>query len=109
MTGYTAGMLNERVTIILPGTHTDGDFGRDYIPGERLERWAAVDWSRGTKALREGAVDAYDTIMVRMRFDERISRDCKVEHDGRTYRIDSLHASRKNATIQMTCTELSES
>ena len=102
-------MLNERVTIILPGTHHDGEFGRETIAGERLERWAAVDWSRGTKALREGAVDAYDTIMVRMRFDERISRDCKVEHDGRTYRIDSLHASRKNATIQMTCTELSES
>lgn len=108
MTGYTAGILNQRITIHRPATHRDGAYGRVMVPGETIERWAAVDWSRGTKSLREGALDAYDTIMVRLRFDSAITRDCKIEHDGTMYRIDSFHADKCAGTIQLTATELTD-
>ena len=106
MTGYTAGILRERVRIQLPPTRVEGEFGAEYVAGDMIERWAAVDWVRGTKALREGALDAYDTIMVRMRWDAQITRECKVLYQGATYRIQSFHADRRAGTIQMTATEV---
>ena len=105
MTGYSAGILNKRVTIQRPPTYQDGKYGRVSIPGETFERWAAVDWSRGTKSMREGTLDAYDTIMVRLRYDELITRDCKIICDGTTYRIQSFHADQRAATIQITAVE----
>lgn len=106
MTGYTSGILKDRVTIITPPTYQDGPYGRQEVPGSQFERWAAVDWARGTKAMREGTLDAYDTVMIRMRYDERITRDCKILHNGTTYRIQSFHPDKHAATIQITATEL---
>lgn len=106
MTGYTAGMLNERITIHIPGQYIDGEYGRTQLAGSSIERWASVTWSKGVKALHEGAVDAYDTIMVRLRYDQQITRDCKLEHDGTMYRIQSFHADRRAATIQITAVEI---
>ena len=106
MTGYTAGLLNHRITIHPAPTYTDGPYGRQAVPGEPFQRWAAVDWTRGTKAMREGTLDAYDTVMIRMRYDERITRDCKIMHNGTTYRIQSFHPDKHAATIQITATEL---
>lgn len=83
-------------------------YGRTTEPGKTFDRWAAVDWVRGTKTMREGALDAYDTIMVRMRYDEQITRDCKIEHNGTLYRIKSFRPDTRRETIQMTCTELDE-
>ena len=102
---YDAGLLRDRVRIHLPGAHIDGAYGRETIAGRTVERWAWVSWSRGATAMREGALDAYDTIMVRLRYDPLITRDCTIEHEGRLYRIDSLHASRAEGSVQLTCTE----
>lgn len=103
---YTPGLLKERVTIHRPGTHTDGAYGREDNAGTTLTRWAAVDWSRGTKSMREGALDAYDTIMVRMLYSSQITRDCKIEYHGTMYRIVSFHEDKQANTIQITATEL---
>lgn len=105
MTGYTAGLLNHRITIHPAPTYTDGAYGRQAVPGQPFQRWAAVDWTRGTKAMREGTMDAYDTIMVRLRYDTKVTRDCKVEVDGTTYRIQSFHADQRQGTIQITAVE----
>ena len=106
MTGYSAGILRNRVQVQLPATRVDGEFGTEYVQGATIERWAAIDWVRGTKAMREGALDAYDTIMVRMRYDAQITRECKILYEGTTYRIQSFHADRRAGTIQMTATEV---
>lgn len=103
---YSAGILNRRVTIVTPGANQDTEYGRVTTAGASFEVWAAVDWSRGTKSIREGAMDAYDVIMVRCRWNKHITRDCKVVYNGVSYRIDSFHADFQDNTIQMTCSEL---
>ena len=106
MTGYTAGMMNQRVTFIRPGETTNTAYGRTRAAGEEVTRWAAVDWQRGTKAMQEGATDAYDTIMVRLRFCKKITRDCKIRHNGQLFRILSFHADPQKDTIQITAQEI---
>lgn len=105
MTGYSAGILSNRVTIQRPPTYQDGKYGRESIAGETFERWAAVDWSRGTKSMREGTLDAYDTIMFRFRYDPLITRDCKIIFGGTTYRIHSFRPDQRAATIQIIAVE----
>lgn len=104
---YDTGILNKRVTILRRSEGTDGVFGREgggYTPLRTV--WAAVDFSRGLKAMREGALDAYDSIMVRLRFAADITRECRLEYDGRTWNIDSFHADEHRNQIQITATEL---
>jgi len=103
---YSSGLLNKRITILIPGTITDGDYGRTSGAPTSITRWAAVDWVRGTKSLREGAVEAYDTIMVRMYYDSQITRECQLQIDGTKYKIQSFHADKQANTIQITATEL---
>lgn len=105
MTGYTAGLLNHRITIHPAPTYTDGPYGRQAVPGEPFQRWANVTWAKGDKAMREGTMDAYDTIMVRLRYDTKVTRDCKVEIDGTTYRIKTFRPDQRQGTIQITAVE----
>lgn len=104
---YTTGMMNQRVCILSLPESTDGEWGREQADWQELRTvWAAVDWSRGVKSMREGAMDAYDSIMVRTRYHQDIKRECRLRYDGKVYQIDSLHASREQNTIQITATEL---
>lgn len=65
-----------------------------------------ITWKKGQKALNEGALDAQDTVMFRMRWNNIITRDCLLEHEGVTYQIQSMHADRRADTIQITATEI---
>lgn len=67
---------------------------------------ANMTWNKGVKSLREGALDAYDTVMFRMRWNNIVDRDCLLECEGVTYQIQSLHADRQENTIQITATEI---
>ena len=67
---------------------------------------ADVTWNKGVKSLREGALDAYDTVMIRMRWNNIVNRYSRLECDGVTYQIQSLHADRQGNTIQITATEI---
>ena len=86
-------------------------------PGERsfgakteYEQVACVHanftWKKGQKSLNEGALDSIDTVMFRMRWNNVIDRDCLLECNGTTYQIQSLHADRRENTIQITATEI---
>ena len=101
---YTSGLLKYRVTIL--NTQVASGFGEttSYQPVATV--WADVTWSKGVKALREGALDAYDTIMVRMRYNTVVSRDSRLLIDGVTYQIQSLHRDYQDNTIQITATEV---
>lgn len=68
--------------------------------------WANVTWSKGVKALHEGALDAYDTVLIRMRWNKLVRRDSQLVYDGVTYQIQSFHADRQDNTIQITATEI---
>ena len=67
---------------------------------------ADVTWSKGVKALREGALDAYDTVMIRMRWNNIVKRDSLLQHEGVAYQIQSLHTDKHDNTIQITATEM---
>lgn len=109
MTGYDAGMRNKRITIARRAESSGGQFGVRSA-GQQYEIigdfWAAEDFNRGTKAMREGAVDAYDTVMFRMNWYEGIDRWCIIRYDGTWYQSTSFNASRQANTIQMTATEM---
>lgn len=103
---YSTGMLKHRIMILNKVLPTQADFGETTQYEVKSCVWAQVTWSKGVKALREGALDAYDTIMVRMRYNTVVSRESRLLIDGVTYQIQSLHADRQDNTIQITATEV---
>lgn len=108
---YSSGMLDKRVTILTRDEGENGSFGYDSGGVEWREVatvWAAVDWTRGARAMRQGMADAYDIVMVRMRYRLDIDRHCRLRVDGTTYQIERLRRSRSENTIQITATEVIE-
>lgn len=103
---YSTGLLRHRVTILNKVRPTQGEFGAttSYEPAATV--YAGLTWNKGAKALREGALDAYDTVLVRMRYNTIVSRDSRLQHDGVTYQIQSMHRDYQDNTIQITATEV---
>ena len=101
---YTSGLLKYRVTIL--NKQVASGFGEttSYQPAATV--WADVTWNKGVKRLAEASLDAMDTVMIRMRYNTIVSRDSRLEHDGVTYQIQSLHRDRQDNTIQITATEV---
>jgi SPP1 family predicted phage head-tail adaptor len=58
------------------------------------------------KALREGALDSYDTVMFRMRYNSVVTRESRILYEGVTYQIQSLHADQQENIVQITATEI---
>ena len=65
-----------------------------------------MTWKKGQKALNEGALDAYDTVLIRMRYNNVVTRDSRLQSGGVTYQIQSLHADKQENTIQITAMEI---
>ena len=104
---YSSDILRYRVTIL--NTQVATGFGETTSYQTAAIVWADVTWSKGVKALREGALDAYDTVLIRMRYNDVVTRDSRLQHGGVTYQIQSLHADRQANTIQITATEIVKS
>lgn len=101
---YTSGLLKHRVTIL--NKQVASGFGEttSYRPAATV--WADVTWKKGQKALNEGVLDSQDTVLIRMRYNTIVTRDCLLECEGVTYQIQSLNADRQGNTIQITATEM---
>ena len=114
MNGYSRDLLNERVAITKRIASEMGDYGVDsggikYQWLNQVEEdhgyWCKHDFNRGTKALREGDFDAYDTVMFRMDYDADIDRWCLLQFEGRWFEIQSFNASQRENKIQITAIE----
>jgi SPP1 family predicted phage head-tail adaptor len=105
---YSTGMMNKRIVVAKRATDTQEAFGKSGQPKYELlgTFWAAEDFNRGTKSLREGAFDAYDTVMFRMRWAKQIDRWCIIQYQGRWYQIQSFNESFQDNTIQITAVEM---
>ncbi len=103
---YSSGLLRHRVKILNKVQPTQGDFGATTRYAEAATVWADVTWQKGAKRLAESSLDAMDTVMIRMRYNTVISRDSRLEHDGVTYQIQSMHRDYQDNTIQITATEV---
>ena len=101
-------MLNKRIVIAKRANDQEQTFGKQGQPRYSIvgEFWAAADCNRGTKALREGAMDAYDTMMFRRRYTDQIDRWCLIQYDGKWYNIQSLNGSMQANQIQITAQEM---
>lgn len=106
---YSSGITDERIFFVKRTTSTQSKYGLD---GSGITYqaagtyWANVTWKKGIKELREGALDAYDFVMVRMKWTDAIDRDCLLQRNGRWYQIESFNDSYKENTIQITAREL---
>lgn len=101
---YSTGMLRYRVTIRNKVVATQ--FGETTSWQDVTTVWADITFSKGVKNLREGALDAYDTVIIRMRWNDYVTRDSLLVHDGKTYQITSLHADYQDNIIQITAVEV---
>ena len=101
---YSSGLLKHRVTILNKQVATGFGETTSYQPAATV--WADVTWKKGQKALNEGVLDAQDTVLIRMRYNDVVTRDSRLQHGGVTYQIQSLHSDYQDNTIQITATEV---
>ena len=101
--------MKKRIKVAKRVDSTGGDFGRA-SGGQKYqildEFWAAESFNKGVKAMPEGAMDAYDTVMFRMRYNAEIDRWCLIQYHGKWYQITSFNEDYQDNKIQITATEL---
>ena len=102
-------MIGKRIKIAKRVDSTGGDFGRS-SGGQKYtllgEFWASEKFDKGMKSLREGAVDAYDIVMFRMRFNADIDRWCLIQYQGKWFQIQSCNEDYQTNEIQITAKEM---
>ena len=101
---YQSGFLKYRVTV--QNKVAGKNFGETTKFHDVATVWASVTFTKGMKAMHEGALDAYDTVMIRMRYNDFTTRDSLLVYDGITYQILSFHADKQENEIQITACEL---
>lgn len=107
-TGFKAGMRPYRVTILNKVTPTEKAFGEKTGYKRDGSLWSSYNFNKGTKALREGALDAYDTVVFRMNFSAnvKITRESLIECNGKIFQIQSLNDDHHENKIVVTATEM---
>ena len=104
----SSGFRNKRVAIMNRSTDGGGDFGRNSAGrpfAYETTVWASVRFNKGVKSLREGAVDAYDTLIFGMLYTPKVSRESMLVYDGRTFQIQSFNRDYQTNEIQITAVE----
>lgn len=101
---YQSGFIHNRVTIRNKVVGTG--FGETTSYQDVATVWANISFSKGMKALHEGALDAYDTVIIRMRWNNIVNRDSHLVHDGKEYQIQSFHRNYEENIVQITAQEI---
>lgn len=102
---YTSGLLKYRIQVLNRTKATAGKFGLDSAGVEWTSMgcvWANVEWQKGKGGMREGALDSYAVVMIRMRWTPEINMRSRIVYEGDTYQIvpETFHADRQANTIQ---------
>ena len=101
--------MNKRVTVAKRYQDPNGEtFGKSGSPKYTVlgTFWMSETFNKGVKSLREGAMDAYDTVMFRCRFNKDIDRWCLLKYNGKWYQITSLQDDYQDNQMQMLATEM---
>jgi hypothetical protein len=101
-------MMNKRVTVAKRATDEGATFGKSGQPKYEIlgTFWMGETFTKGVKAMHEGALDAYDTVMFRCRFIKQLDRWCLLKFHGKWYQITSFNEDYQDNQIQMTAVEL---
>ena len=105
---YSTGLMKYRVTVAKRYQDTQETFGKSGQPKYEIlgTFWMAETFTKGVKAMHEGALDAYDTVMFRCRYNANIDRWCLLKYRGKWYQITSFNEDYQDNQIQMTAVEL---
>ena len=106
--GYSTGMMKYRVTVAKRATDESASFGKSGQPKYEIlgTFWMGETFNKGVKAMREGALDAYDTVMFRCRYNKQLDRWCLLKYNEKWYQITSFQEDYQENQIQMLATEL---
>lgn len=103
--GYTSGILRDKITVLNRTEAVNGTFGIDttgvtWYPAACL--WANVEWQKGKTAMREGALDSYGVVLVRIRWTDRVNMRSRIIYNDQTYKIlpETFHANKHENTVQ---------
>lgn len=107
-TGFNSGMRNHRVTILNKVPLSEKAFGEKTSYRRDGSLWSSYEFTKGTKALREGSLDAYDSVIFRMNFSANITitRESLIEMHGKIYQIQSLNEDHVENKIIIRATEM---
>jgi uncharacterized GH25 family protein len=109
-TGFTAGMRNHRITILNKVAPSEKAFGEKTGYKRDGSLNSSYEFNKGTKALREGSLDAYDTVIFRLNFSgnaaKTFTRESLIEMNGKIYQIQSLNADHQENKIIIRATEM---
>lgn len=103
-------MRNHRITILNKVTPSEKAFGEKTGYKRDGSLNSSYEFNKGTKALREGSLDAYDTVIFRLNFSgnaaKTITRESLIEMHGKIYQIQSLNADHQENKIIIRATEM---
>ena len=101
-------MRKHRVTILNKVETSERQFGEKTGYRRDGSLWSSYEFSKGTRALREGALDAYDSVIFRMNVSANvtITRESLIECDGKVYQVQSLNSDRRENKIIIRATEM---
>lgn len=100
--------MNKRVVVAKRASNVAESFGKAGQPKYEIlgTFWMGETFNKGVKAMREGALDAYDTVMFRCRFIKQLDRWCLLKFKDKWYQITSFNEDYQDNQIQITATEL---
>ena len=105
---YSTGMMKYRVQVAKRVTDETATFGKSGQPKYEIlgTFWMGETFNKGVKSMREGALDAYDTVMFRCRFIKQLDRWCLLKFKGKWYQITSFNEDYQDNQIQITAIEM---
>ena len=103
-------MRNHRITILNKVAPSEKAFGEKTGYKRDGSLNSSYEFNKGTKALRDGSLDAYDTVIFRLNFSgnaaKTITRESLIEMNGKIYQIQSLNADHQENKIIIRATEM---
>lgn len=108
--GFNIGMRHYRITILNKVAPAEKAFGEKTGYRKDGSLYSSYEFNKGTKALREGSLDAYDSVMFRLNYSgnvaKLITRESLIQFKGKIYQIMSLNADYQENKIIIRATEL---
>ena len=103
-------MRNHRITILNKVAPSEKAFGEKTGYKRDGSLNSSYEFNKGTRALREGSLDAYDTVIFRLNFSgnaaKTITRESLIEMHGKIYQIQSLNEDYHDNKIIIRATEM---
>ena len=101
-------MMNKRVTVAKRVGDAQKSYGKQSQAKYELlgTFWMAENFNKGMKAMNEGALDAYDKVMFRCRYNKQIDRWCLLQYRGKWYQITSFNEDYQDNQLQILAQEM---